>query len=89
MSDKDLYRYLQHHLEIDEIVFCYDNDVNGKDAKGQPHKVTALSKRRIAASDTWKTSYPEATVLPLGSKLLYYTLYKLSFSNSTAASTII
>jgi hypothetical protein len=37
LSDKALYRYLQHHPEIVEIVFCYDNDVDGKDAKGQPH----------------------------------------------------
>lgn len=37
LSDKALYRYLQHHPEIEEIVFCYDNDVDGKDAKGQPH----------------------------------------------------
>ena len=37
LSDKALYRYLEQHPEITEIVFCYDNDSEGKDAKGQPH----------------------------------------------------
>lgn len=36
LSDKALSRYLKIHPEIREIVFCYDNDVDGKDAKGQP-----------------------------------------------------
>lgn len=37
LSDKALYRYLERHPEIEEVVFCYDNDTEGKDAKGQPH----------------------------------------------------
>lgn len=37
LSDKALSRYLKLHPEIREIVFCYDNDLDGKDAKGQPH----------------------------------------------------
>jgi hypothetical protein len=37
LSDKALYRYLQHHPEITEIVFCYDNDVDGKLPDGTPH----------------------------------------------------
>ena len=37
LSDKALYRYLERHPEIKEIVFCYDNDTEGKDADGQPH----------------------------------------------------
>lgn len=37
LSDKALSRYLKLHPEVDEIVFCYDNDVDGKDARGQPH----------------------------------------------------
>lgn len=37
LSDKALYRYLQLHPEIEEIVFCYDNDVDGKLADGTPH----------------------------------------------------
>ncbi len=37
LSDKALARYLKLHPEIQEIVFCYDNDVDGRDAKGQPH----------------------------------------------------
>lgn len=37
LSDKSLSRYLKLHPEIQEIVFCYDNDVDGRDAKGQPH----------------------------------------------------
>ena len=36
LSDKALSRYLKSHPEIREIVFCYDNDVDGKDANGQP-----------------------------------------------------
>lgn len=36
LSDKALSRYLKLHPEIQEIVFCYDNDREGKDAKGQP-----------------------------------------------------
>jgi hypothetical protein len=30
LSDKALYRYLEHHPEINEIVFCYDNDTDGQ-----------------------------------------------------------
>lgn len=37
LSDKALYRYLQHHPEIAEIVFCYDNDIDGKLSDGTPH----------------------------------------------------
>ena len=37
LSDKALSRYLKLHPEVDEIVFCYDNDTDGKDARGQPH----------------------------------------------------
>lgn len=37
LSDKALYRYLQRHPEIDEIVFCYDNDADGKLPDGTPH----------------------------------------------------
>lgn len=37
LSDKALYRYLQLHPEIEEIVFCYDNDMDGKLADGTPH----------------------------------------------------
>lgn len=37
LSDKALYRYLQLHPEITEIVFCYDNDIDGKGADGTPH----------------------------------------------------
>ena len=35
LSDKALSCYLKSHPEIREIVFCYDNDVDGKDANGQ------------------------------------------------------
>lgn len=37
LSDKALSRYLKLHPEITEIVFCYDNDVDGKLADGTPH----------------------------------------------------
>ncbi len=36
LSDKALSRYLESHPEIQEVVFCYDNDTEGKDARGQP-----------------------------------------------------
>jgi len=37
LSDKALYRYLQLHPEITEIVFCYDNDIYGVLKDGTPH----------------------------------------------------
>lgn len=37
LSDKALYRYLQRYPEITEIVFCYDNDMDGKLSDGTPH----------------------------------------------------
>ena len=37
LSDKALQRYLKRHPEIDEIVFCYDNDVGGTLSDGTAH----------------------------------------------------
>lgn len=37
LSDRALQRYLENHPEIEEIVFCYDNDVDGKLPDGSPH----------------------------------------------------
>jgi hypothetical protein len=37
LSDRALRRYLGLHPEIKEIVFCYDNDVDGKEPDGTPH----------------------------------------------------
>lgn len=37
LSDQALRRYLKHHPEITEIVFCYDNDRDGKLPDGTPH----------------------------------------------------
>ena len=37
LSDKALYRYLERHPEITEIIFCYDNDRDGKLSDGTPH----------------------------------------------------
>ncbi|MDR2889705.1 MAG: DUF3991 and toprim domain-containing protein [Lachnospiraceae bacterium] len=37
LSDKALRRYLQGHPEIREIVFCYDNDVDGRLPDGTTH----------------------------------------------------
>lgn len=36
LSDKALERYLNLHPEIDEIAFCYDNDIDGKLPNGTP-----------------------------------------------------
>lgn len=37
LSNKALERYLSIHPEINEIVFCYDNDIDGKLPDGTPH----------------------------------------------------
>lgn len=37
LSDKALTRFLADNPQITEIVFCFDNDVDGKDHKGNPH----------------------------------------------------
>lgn len=37
LSDKALKQFLSDHPQVREIVFCYDNDVDGKLADGTPH----------------------------------------------------
>ena len=37
LSDKALTRFLSDNPQITEVVFCFDNDQNGKDHKGNPH----------------------------------------------------
>ena len=37
LSDKALTRLLADNPQITEIVFCFDNDIDGKDHKGNPH----------------------------------------------------
>lgn len=37
LSDKALTRFLADNPQITEIVFCFDNDIDGKDQKGNPH----------------------------------------------------
>ena len=37
LSDKALAKFLSTNPQITEIVFCYDNDVNGKNHEGKPH----------------------------------------------------
>lgn len=37
LSDKALTRYLEQNSNITHIVFCYDNDIDGKDYKGNPY----------------------------------------------------
>lgn len=37
LSDKALTRFLTDNPQITEIVFCFDNDRDGKDHKGNPH----------------------------------------------------
>ena len=48
LSDKALSRYLKRHPEIQEIVFCYDNDMSGKDSRGQPHNHGQIQAQRSA-----------------------------------------
>ena len=58
LSDKALYRYLERHPEITEIVFCYDNDMDGTLADGTPHnhgQVRAESSAEIFADLGYKT----------------------------------
>lgn len=50
LSDKALSRYLQYHPEIREIVFCYDNDVEGKDAIGNPCNHGQIQAEKSAKS---------------------------------------
>ena len=37
LSDKALTRFLAANPQISDVVFCFDNDRNGKDHKGNPH----------------------------------------------------
>ncbi len=37
LSDKALSRFLEDNSQITEIVFAFDNDIDGKDHKGRPH----------------------------------------------------
>lgn len=37
LSDKALTRFLENNPQITEIVFCFDNDINGKNHEGKPH----------------------------------------------------
>lgn len=50
LSDRALSRYLKHHPEISEIVFCYDNDVDGKDSRGQPRNHGQVQARLSAVA---------------------------------------
>lgn len=55
LSDKALSRYLKSHPEIREIVFCYDNDVDGKDANGQPRNHGQVQANQSA--EAFKAGY--------------------------------
>lgn len=58
LSDKALYRYLERHPEITEIVFCYDNDRDGTLPDGTPHnhgQVRAESSADIFADLGYNT----------------------------------
>ena len=58
LSDKALYRYLQRHPEITEIVFCYDNDMDGRLKDGTPHnhgQVQAELSAEAFADSGYKT----------------------------------
>ena len=37
LSNKALSRFLENNPQITEIVFCFDNDINGKNYKGEPY----------------------------------------------------
>ncbi len=48
LSDKTLERYLSLHKEITEIVFCYDNDIEGKLPDGTPHNHGQIKAAEMA-----------------------------------------
>lgn len=50
LSDRALYRYLQQHPEIKEIVFCYDNDVDGKLADGTSYNYGQMRAQTSAGT---------------------------------------
>jgi len=58
LSDKALRRYLERHPEITEVVFCYDNDMDGTLPDGTPHnhgQVKAEQANREFAESGYKT----------------------------------
>lgn len=58
LSDKALKHFLAEHPQIKEIVFCYDNDVDGKLADGTPHnhgQVRAAQAKEYFESLGYKT----------------------------------
>ena len=52
LSDKALHRYLRFHPEITEIVFCYDNDLEGKLADGTPHNHGQIQAKKSVGTYT-------------------------------------
>lgn len=59
LSDKALSRYLGRHSEITEIVFCYDNDIDGVLPDGTPHNHGQVRAEQSAAvfADLGYTTY--------------------------------
>lgn len=53
LADNALARYLKQHPEIEEIIWCFDNDYEGVDDKGQPHNHGQL------AAAKYKQKYQE------------------------------
>ena len=46
LADNALARYLTQHPEIEEIIWCFDNDYEGVDDKGQPHNHGQVAAER-------------------------------------------
>lgn len=58
LSNRALKRFLETHPDVKEIVFCYDNDKDGKLADGTPHnhgQVRAEQEKAYFASLGYKT----------------------------------
>lgn len=49
LSDKALTRFLADNAQISEVVFCFDNDRNGKDHKSNPHNHGQEFAKKCAA----------------------------------------
>ena len=64
LSDKALRRYLSRHPEITEIVFCYDNDIDGALPDGTPHNHGQLQAQK-ACKEFAKLGYKTMIQTPV------------------------
>lgn len=63
LSDKALQRYLEQHPDIEEIVWCFDNDMDGVDKDGQPHNHGQLAAEKYR--ERYSYAYDTAILTPV------------------------